>query len=112
MKLLALTQSASKEAKFISAFLALTFMSMFASEAYAITSPTTGSFAYDFYDIAVNKMLKGAPGFIGGIIGIVASATQLSKNWILAVLGILASTAALKADTIIASLGMSVQIFS
>ncbi|MBQ4839835.1 hypothetical protein [Pseudoalteromonas luteoviolacea] len=76
--------------------------------AHAITAPAAGSFAYDMYDVGVNKILKGAPGFIGGMVGIVVSATQLSSNWKAAGLGILASTAVIKADSITKSLGMIV----
>ncbi len=32
----------------------------------AITAPAAGSFAYDLYDVAVNDIVKGAPGFVGG----------------------------------------------
>jgi len=36
-------------------------------EALAMTAPSTGSFAYDVYDIGVNSILKGPIGFIGGV---------------------------------------------
>ncbi|MFT5162079.1 MAG: hypothetical protein ACI9FJ_000647 [Alteromonadaceae bacterium] len=71
----------------------------------AITAPTSGSFAYDLYDIGVNDILKGAPGFVGGIFGIVYSATKMSSDWKLAGMGVLASSAVLKADSITTSLG-------
>lgn len=73
--------------------------------AMAITAPTTGSFAYDLYDVAVNDILNGAPGFVGGLAGVAYSATKLGTNWMLAVLGILGSTAVLQADAITTSLG-------
>lgn len=74
--------------------------------ATAITAPATGSFAYDLYDVGVNDMLKGAPGFIGGLLGIVYSASKLSANWMWASLGVLGSTCVIKADAITSSLGM------
>ncbi len=73
--------------------------------AMALVAPVAGSFAYDMYDIGVNQILNGAPGFIGGVCGIVYSATLINKNWIAAALGILACTAVLRADTITTSLG-------
>jgi hypothetical protein len=73
--------------------------------ALAITGPTAGSFGYDLYDVAVNDMIGGAPGFVGGLAGVVLSASKLSTNWLYASLGILGSTAVLKADTITTSLG-------
>ncbi|WP_339145181.1 hypothetical protein [Pseudoalteromonas galatheae] len=81
-------------------------LSLLAFGVSAITAPAQGSFAYDLYDVGVNMILKGAPGFIGGLVGIVYSATQLSNNWKGAGLGILASTAVIKADSITTSLGM------
>lgn len=76
-----------------------------AAGASAITAPAAGSFGYDLYDVGVNDILKGAPGFIGGMVGIIFSATKMSENWKAAGLGILASTAVIKADTITSSLG-------
>ncbi|MDH5542051.1 MAG: hypothetical protein OEY64_03705 [Nitrospinota bacterium] len=40
-------------------------------DVYAITAPATGTPAYDVYDLAVNKFLKGAIGFsvASGMIG-------------------------------------------
>ena len=73
--------------------------------AFAITGPAKGDFGYDLYDVAVNDMVKGAPGFVGGLAGIIVSASKLSSNWLWAGLGVLGSTAVIKADTITTSLG-------
>ena len=75
------------------------------SSALAITGPAPGAFGYDLYDVAVNDMIQGAPGFVGGLAGVVVSASKLSQNWLYAGLGVLGSTAVLKADTITTSLG-------
>ena len=71
----------------------------------AITAPAAGSFAYDLYDVGVNDIVKGAPGFVGGVAGVAYSATKLSTDWKAASLGILASTMVIKADAITTSLG-------
>lgn len=76
------------------------------SAAQAITAPAAGTFAFDLYDVAVNDMIKGAPGFVGGMVAVVLSAIQLSKAPILAGAGILGGTALIKADTITTSMGM------
>lgn len=89
----------------LATLLAIAFLGLMTSDAMAITAPTAGSFGYDMYDIGVNSILKGAPGFIGGLFGIVWSATKLASNWILAVLGILGSTMVIKADSVTTSLG-------
>ena len=72
----------------------------------AIAVPESGSFAFDVYDVIVNKILKGPIGFVGGLAAIVIGAAQLTKSWVLAVLGILAGTVVIKADSIVTSLGV------
>ncbi len=75
------------------------------SASHAITAPAAGTFAYDLYDVAVNDMIKGAPGFVGGMITVIVSAINITKNWLLAGGGILGGTALIKADSITTSLG-------
>ncbi len=76
------------------------------SPAYAITTPVLGDFAYDLYDIGVNKVLKGPAGFVGGIAGMVMAAILLIRQQILpAAATVLGSAFLLKADAIITSLG-------
>lgn len=74
--------------------------------AMGIETPDTGAFGYDLYDIAVNRMLRGPIGFVGGLTAIVVSAVNITKNWMLAAAGILGGTALLKADTIVSTMGM------
>jgi len=38
-----------------------------AGAAHAFTTPAAGSFMYDIYDIAVEKLLKGPAGFVAGV---------------------------------------------
>lgn len=91
--------------KTTAAYVAVVTGAVGSGAAMAITAPVTGSFAYDLYDVAVNSILNGAPGFVGGLVGVVYSASKLGANWMLASLGILGSTAVLQADTITTSLG-------
>jgi hypothetical protein len=75
-------------------------------EALAITVPATGSFAYDIYDIAVNSILKGPIGFVGGVGAIVFGAIEAMRGRVLeAIPAILGGAALLKADTIVQTLG-------
>jgi len=75
-------------------------------EALAMTAPSTGSFAYDIYDIGVNSILKGPIGFIGGVGAIVFGAIEAIRGRILeAVPAILGGAALLKADSIVQTLG-------
>jgi hypothetical protein len=78
-----------------------------AMPALAITAPTTGSFAYSVYDIAVVKILQGPIGFVAGLAGIVFAAVLAVKAMILpAALAILGAGVLIKADAIVTSLGM------
>ncbi|MEM3580397.1 MAG: hypothetical protein QXQ64_03935 [Candidatus Bathyarchaeia archaeon] len=74
---------------------------------YAITEPTQGSFAYDVYDIAVNKILKGPIGFVSGAAAVAFGAVSAMTGRIFhAVPCILGGAALLKADAIVTSLGL------
>lgn len=75
--------------------------------AHAITAPSQGGFAYDVYDITINKMLKGPIGFVGGVAGMVFGAAQLFTGRIFqGVLPILGGALMLKADAITETLGL------
>ncbi len=77
-----------------------------ASDAFAITVPPVGSFAYDIYDIGVNSILKGPIGFVGGVGAIAFGAIEAMRGRILeAVPAILGGAALLKADAIVQTLG-------
>jgi hypothetical protein len=86
------------------AFLAETLIG--SSPALAVTAPSSGSFAYDIYDIAVNQILKGPIGFVAGASAITLGAVCAIKQQIMgAVPAILGGAALIKADAITTSLG-------
>ncbi|MGC9001239.1 hypothetical protein [Caldisericum sp.] len=69
-----------------------------------------GSFAYDVYEIAVEKILKGPVGFVGGVAAIVLGAISLiGGRYMTAVPSILGGAVLLKADAITNSLGFTVK---
>jgi len=75
--------------------------------ALAISAPSSGSFAYDMYDIVVNKMLKGPIGFVAGLAAIAFGAVSLVQARIMmAVPAVLGGAAIIKADAITSSLGL------
>lgn len=97
----------SKEWKimFVTVFVAYAVL-MLSPAAMAITAPTSGSFAYDVYDIAINKIVKGPIGFVAGAASIVIGAVAaITGRVIAAVPAILGGAAIIKADTITTSLG-------
>jgi len=85
---------------------------LFAVDVFAWTAPASGSFLYDAYDIAVNKFLKGAPGFLlgMGLIGYGGHAALDSKQagWGKPVLSLILGGCLVKLDTITTTLGFYV----
>ncbi len=79
---------------------------MTAPNAFAIVAPAAGSFAFDLYDVGINDILLGAPGFVGAVIIMVVSAVNLTRNWVLSIAGLLGGVILINADTITASMGM------
>lgn len=90
-------------------FLAAVFLvAMFAvpEAARAMVEPGAGDFAYDLYDIAINKIQKGPIGFVAGWGAMLFGAVLAARGAVLqAVPTILAGAAILKADTIVTTLG-------
>ena len=85
------------------------FVLGFWSSVMAITTPAAGSFAYDIYDIAVDRILKGPIGFVGGMIAMVVGAiAAIQARILLAIPAILGGALLLKADNIVTSLGIIV----
>ncbi|WP_273767385.1 hypothetical protein [Aeromonas hydrophila] len=74
----------------------------------AWSTPAAGSFAYDLYDIGVNKLLKGPVGFVAGVSIIAYSASNFSQGPWKAITGILMGSGIAKADTITSSMGAMV----
>ena len=96
-----------KEIRLMLVLMAAAFVFGMSEMASAITAPVAGSFAYDVYDIGVNKILQGPIGFVGGVIAIVIGAIAAIRAQImLAIPAILGGAVILKADTITTSLGM------
>ena len=78
-----------------------------ASSAFAITAPVAGDFAYDVYDIGVNKIVKGPIGYVGGMSAIAFGAIQTVKGPpILAIPALIGGAAILKADAIVSTMGL------
>jgi hypothetical protein len=74
---------------------------------FAISKPTDGTFAYELYNIAVNQILGGPVGFVGGVAAMVMGAISLITGRILAAVpSILGGAALLKAESLITGLGL------
>lgn len=86
----------------------VTFLSSLAisQSAWAVTKPEdANAFGYQLYETAVEQLLHGPIGFVGGVAIVIISALQITKNWMLAASGVLDGTAVLKADSIVGTLG-------
>ncbi len=79
---------------------------MLASNALAMTTPATGSFAYDLYDIGVNQILLGPIGFVSGVACMVFAAIMAIRQMLLPAAGVVLGGAfLLKADAVVQSVG-------
>ena len=77
-----------------------------AQNVMAFTVPTSGSFAYDLYDLAVNQILKGPVGFVAGVGFIILCVFAIARQMVLpAILCLFAGVILIKADAIVATLG-------
>ncbi len=87
--------------------LALVIFSIFvAGQAFGMTRPAAGSFAYDLYDIGVNQILLGPIGFVGGCACMVIGAIFAVKQVLLPAAGaVLGGAFLLKADSVVESVG-------
>ncbi|MGB9879040.1 MAG: hypothetical protein ACPLGZ_03555 [Candidatus Pelagibacter ubique] len=81
-----------------------------ASVGFAFTAPSSGGFAYDVYDIAVNQILKGPVGFVGGVASMVLGAISLvTGRYLTAIPAVLGGAILLKADALVSSLGYTIR---
>lgn len=68
--------------------------------------PQSTNFAIDVYNIAVDKILKGPVGFVGGVIAIVFGAMMAIRAQVLpAISAIIGGGVLLGADKIVSSMG-------
>lgn len=80
-----------------------------AGNAAAFTVPLAGTFAYDLYDIGVNKVLNGPIGFVGGVGAMCAAGILAIRQMILPAVGtVLGGAFLLKADSVVTTLGAMV----
>ncbi|MCP4214235.1 MAG: hypothetical protein GY765_06240 [bacterium] len=74
---------------------------------HAIDAPADGDFGYTIYDIAVNNILNGPIGVVGGIACIVIAAIFCVKNQImLAVPAFVGAGVLLGADDMVTTFGL------
>lgn len=85
---------------------AISLTGLFSPNAFALTNPTAGSMAYDVYNIAVNQILQGPIGFVGGVAMVVIGAATFPKSWPLGAATAISGGAMLKAPAIVGSMGL------
>ena len=68
----------------------------------AFVAPAAGTFAYTVYDVAVNQMLNGAIGFVGGVAAMAMGAVMaIQQKIMLAIPCILGGAVLLNAETLL-----------
>jgi hypothetical protein len=76
--------------------------------AAAFTAPAADTFAYTVYDVAINQMLNGAVGFVGGVGAMALGAVMaIQQKIMLAVPCILGGAALLNAESLVTALGLT-----
>jgi hypothetical protein len=87
-------------------FVMAMFLVFAANNALAFSTPSSGSLAYDLYDIAVNQILKGPIGFVTGIAFLVLCTFAIARQMVLpSILCLFAGVILVKADSIVQTLG-------
>ncbi len=87
--------------------LSVGFLLLMAGNVFAVTPPADGTFGYDIYDLAVNDILDGPIGFVGGTAAVVMGGVMAVKNQFLPAVGaVLGGAAVIKSSSITESLGM------
>lgn len=99
------TEREKKIAKFLTLF-SLTLVALVIGDAaHAFTTPAAGSFGYNIYDIAINKVAKGPIGFVGGGWLIATAATKMQEGWMRALPYAIGGSCLIKVDELTTSLG-------
>lgn len=95
----------SREARVLTSFFIVLAALTISQEVFAWTKPTSGSFGYNIYDIAVEKVAKGPIGFVGGGWLIALGATKLNEGWTRALPFIVGGSCLIKVEDLTTSLG-------
>lgn len=95
----------SKATKLITLFAFAMAAMVIGEAAHAFTTPAAGSFGYNIYDIAVNKVAKGPIGFVGGGWLIATAATKMNEGWVRALPYAIGGSCLIKVDELTTSLG-------
>lgn len=94
-----------KIAKFLTLFSLAMAALVIGDAAHAFTTPAAGSFGYNIYDIAINKVAKGPIGFVGGGWLIATAATKMQEGWMRALPYAIGGSCLIKVDELTTSLG-------
>ncbi len=95
-----------KQGKNLTTLIMVAALCLISSNAFAMTVPAAGSFAYDLYDIGVNQILLGPIGFVAGVACMVFAAIMAIRQMILPAAGVVLGGAfLLKADAVVQTVG-------
>jgi hypothetical protein len=95
-----------KQGKNLTILVMVAALCLISSNAFAMTVPAAGSFAYDLYDIGVNQILLGPIGFVAGVACMVFAAIMAIRQMILPAAGVVLGGAfLLKADAVVQTVG-------
>lgn len=87
------------------AVFAVVMLSIVSVPAEAFTTPSTGTFGYDIYDIVITKMIRGPLGWVGAALLVVWGISNIMSQWLITIVCIIGATCIIKINTILTSVG-------
>ncbi|EKY3179882.1 conjugative transfer protein TraE [Cronobacter turicensis] len=96
---------ATPQGKLVTALFMVLAAMVCSQGAFAWTTPATGSFGYNIYDIAINKIANGPVGFVGGGWLIAMAATKMNEGWVRALPYAIGGSCLIKVEELTQSLG-------
>ncbi|HFD0907570.1 TPA: conjugative transfer protein TraE [Salmonella enterica] len=95
----------SPHARFMTMFFITLAGLVICQQAIAFGTPAAGSFGYNVYDIAFNKIATGPVGFVGGGWLIATAATKMNEGWTRALPYAIGGSCLFKVEELTTSLG-------
>ncbi|CAH6291441.1 MULTISPECIES: conjugative transfer protein TraE [Citrobacter] len=99
----------SPQARLITLFFLTLAGLVICQQAIAFGTPAAGSFGYNVYDIAFNKIATGPVGFVGGGWLIATAATKMNEGWTRALPYAIGGSCLFKVEELTTSLGALLQ---
>lgn len=106
-----LIKNDNKIIKYGSSLIIVASLTMMSSILIAAVVPTAGDLAFDLFDVAINDILDGPIGYIGGISAVLYAGYAFSTSKIApAIMAVLGGAMVLQTDAIVQTLGATISL--